>query len=113
MVANYLLDIVFLLTAAVIAVPAFRALGLGVVPGFLVAGILARGHGARQCRELQRLGAGFTVAENMEASLDLAREVLRRESDDIGDAEALLQRFRREYYGHIDTEADEEKGTRP
>jgi monovalent cation:proton antiporter-2 (CPA2) family protein len=75
--------------------------------------ILARGHGARQCRELQRLGAGFTVAENLEASLDLAREVLRRESDDIGDADALLQRFRREYYGHIDSEADEENGTRP
>ena len=40
MVATYLLDIVFLLTAAVIAVPVFRAIGLGVVPGFLVAGIL-------------------------------------------------------------------------
>jgi Kef-type K+ transport system membrane component KefB len=40
MVATYLLDIVFLLTAAVITVPVFRAIGLGVVPGFLVAGIL-------------------------------------------------------------------------
>ena len=40
MMANYLLDIVILLTAAVIAVPLSRAVGLGAVPGFLVAGIL-------------------------------------------------------------------------
>jgi len=40
MMANYLLDIVILLTAAVVAVPLFRAAGFGAVPGFLVAGIL-------------------------------------------------------------------------
>ncbi len=40
MAATYLLDIVILLAAAVLAVPVFRALGLGAVPGFLVAGIL-------------------------------------------------------------------------
>ena len=32
MVATYLLDLVFLLTTAVIAVPVFRTIGLGVVP---------------------------------------------------------------------------------
>ena len=39
MTTNYLLDIVFLLTAAVVAVPLFRAIGLGAVPGFLMAGV--------------------------------------------------------------------------
>ena len=36
----YLLDIVILLAAAVVAVPFFRLVGLGAVPGFLVAGVL-------------------------------------------------------------------------
>ena len=36
----YLTDIIILLTAAVIAVPIFRFVGLGTVPGFLVAGML-------------------------------------------------------------------------
>ena len=36
----YLTDIIILLTAAVIAVPIFRFAGLGVVPGFLTAGIV-------------------------------------------------------------------------
>ena len=40
MASAYLLDIVILLAAAVLAVPLFRATGLGAVPGFLVAGIL-------------------------------------------------------------------------
>ena len=40
MAANLFLDIVILLAAAVVAVPLFRALGIGAVPGFLVAGII-------------------------------------------------------------------------
>ena len=62
MVATYLLDIVFLLTAAVIAVPVFRAIGLGVVPGFLVAGILVGPSGlalidnSNEIRQLAELG---------------------------------------------------------
>mgnify|MGYP001553124299 CR=1 FL=1 len=40
MASAYLLDIVIMLAAAVIAVPIFRATGLGIEPGFLVAGIL-------------------------------------------------------------------------
>ena len=40
MTATYLLDIVILLAAAVLAVPVFRGIGLGAVPGFLVAGIV-------------------------------------------------------------------------
>ena len=37
---DYLADIIILLTAAVIAVPLFQSLGLGAIPGFLVAGIV-------------------------------------------------------------------------
>jgi len=38
--SDYLTDIIILLTAAIAAVPLFRALGLGAVPGLLMAGIL-------------------------------------------------------------------------
>ncbi len=37
---DYLTDIVILLSAAVIAVPLFQSLGLGAIPGFLVAGVV-------------------------------------------------------------------------
>ena len=37
---EYLTDIIVLLSAAVIAVPLFQSLGLGAIPGFLVAGIV-------------------------------------------------------------------------
>lgn len=37
---DYLTDTIILLTAAIVAVPLFRALGLGAVPGLLMAGIL-------------------------------------------------------------------------
>lgn len=37
---DYLTDIIILLSAAVIAVPLFQSLGLGAIPGFLVAGIV-------------------------------------------------------------------------
>jgi len=37
---EYLTDIIILLSAAVIAVPLFQSLGLGVIPGFLVAGVV-------------------------------------------------------------------------
>jgi len=70
--------------------------------------ILARGHNARQCRKLLDLGAKFAVAENLEASLDLAREVLMKDSGDLGWTEALLERYRRDYYEHIDTAAEDE-----
>lgn len=35
---EYLIDIILLLSAAVIVVPLFQALRLGAIPGFLVAG---------------------------------------------------------------------------
>lgn len=37
---SYLIDIIILLSAAVIAVPLFQAIRLGAVPGFLVAGLI-------------------------------------------------------------------------
>lgn len=40
MSVEYLTDIIILLAAAVIAVPVFQCLGLGAIPGFLVAGIV-------------------------------------------------------------------------
>ena len=58
--------------------------------------------------ELLDLGAKFAVAENLEASLDLAREVLLKGSGDRGGTEALLEAYRREYYERIDTEAEDE-----
>ena len=70
--------------------------------------ILARGHSATQCRKLRELGAKFAVAENLEASLDLAREVLLDESFNAKGIESLLERFRRDYYAHIDDEAEDE-----
>ena len=40
MISHYLLDIIILLTAAVIAVPIFQAIRLGAVPGFLISGVI-------------------------------------------------------------------------
>lgn len=37
---EYLTDIIILLSAAVIAVPLFQSMGLGAIPGFLVAGVV-------------------------------------------------------------------------
>jgi monovalent cation:proton antiporter-2 (CPA2) family protein len=45
MVSSYIIDIIILLVAAVIAVPFFQALRLGAVPGFLVAGIAVGPYG--------------------------------------------------------------------
>ncbi len=37
---EYLTDIIILLSAAVIIVPLFQYLGLGAIPGYLVAGVV-------------------------------------------------------------------------
>jgi monovalent cation:proton antiporter-2 (CPA2) family protein len=63
--------------------------------------ILARGHDAEQCRVLQQLGAGRVVSENLEASLDLAREALFYELGDSRQAEVLLRHFRERYYADV------------
>jgi monovalent cation:proton antiporter-2 (CPA2) family protein len=73
--------------------------------------ILARGHDANQCRTLRKLGAGFAVSENLEASLELAREALILENGDASQTEMLLQRFRQDYYAGISA-ADSHDRTR-
>ena len=40
MLSAYLLDLLFLLIAAVVVVPLFQLTRLGTVPGFLVAGVI-------------------------------------------------------------------------
>jgi len=47
MISSYLIDIIILLIAAVVAVPFFQSIKLGAVPGFLVAGILVGPYGLK------------------------------------------------------------------
>ncbi len=70
--------------------------------------ILARGRTARQCQALRQLGARLAISENLEASLDLAREALTHSRVGVDQAEALLRRFRKGYYANFDTASAEE-----
>ncbi|WP_455217448.1 monovalent cation:proton antiporter-2 (CPA2) family protein [Kaarinaea lacus] len=45
MESTYLVDVIILLIAAVLAVPLFQAIRLGAVPGFLIAGVVVGPHG--------------------------------------------------------------------
>jgi voltage-gated potassium channel Kch len=63
--------------------------------------ILARGRDAHQCQVLRQLGVALAVSENLEASLELAREVLIRDGADTDSAETLLRGFRRKYYANV------------
>lgn len=69
--------------------------------------ILARGHNANQCRMLRQLGAALAISENLEASLELAREALTFDGGDIGSTETLLRRFRREHYANVAKDASD------
>jgi len=64
--------------------------------------ILVRGHNAEQCRTLHKLGASLVVSENLEASLELAREALIRVDSDTDTAENLVLRFREAHYDSIE-----------
>ena len=64
--------------------------------------ILVRGHDTEQCLTLRRLGASLVVSENLEASLELAREALLLVDSDAHKAEDLVLRFRQEYYSKIE-----------
>ena len=66
--------------------------------------ILVRGHNAEQCRTLRKLGASLVVSENLEASLELAREALIRDDGDALEAEHLILRFRDEHYAGVENE---------
>jgi len=66
--------------------------------------ILARGHDAKQCRTLRDLGASLAVSENLETSLELAREVLIDRLNNPDQVETSLRRFREDYYASVDNE---------
>ena len=70
--------------------------------------ILARGHTASQCQALRQLGASLAISENLEASLDLAREALLHELVGTDRTEELLRRFREEYYSSFVSGSAEE-----
>ncbi|MEJ2161303.1 MAG: monovalent cation:proton antiporter-2 (CPA2) family protein [Chromatiales bacterium] len=70
--------------------------------------ILARGQTAHQCRVLRQLGARLAISENLEASLDLAREALTHERLSASRTEALLRSFREDYYAQFDNTSTED-----
>jgi monovalent cation:proton antiporter-2 (CPA2) family protein len=75
--------------------------------------ILARGRSASQCRALRQIGARRAISENLEASLDLAREALVHQLIGADQTEALLRRFREDYYTDIDATAGQDSPSPP
>jgi voltage-gated potassium channel Kch len=71
--------------------------------------ILVRGHNADQCRTLRKLGASLVVSENLEASLELAREALLRDHGDADEADSLILRFRDEHYSSVEQDDPDER----
>ena len=63
--------------------------------------IYARGSSMVQCRKMHELGASKTVSENVEASLELSRLVLKNIGVDKAKRESIIDRFRRDYYDRI------------
>ena len=53
---EYLADIIILLSAAVIAVPLFQSLGLGAIPGYLVAGVVLGPSGLAYIENYDEIG---------------------------------------------------------
>ena len=66
--------------------------------------ILVRGRNAEQCQTLRELGASLVVSENLEASLELAREALIRSDSDAATVESLVKRFRDDHYAHSENQ---------
>jgi len=56
MISSYLIDLIFLLLAAVIAVPFFQAIRLGAVPGFLLAGVIVGPSGLGLIANISEIG---------------------------------------------------------
>ena len=52
----YLVDIIILLMAAVVAVPFFQAVRLGAVPGFMVAGVIVGPYGLGLISNISEIG---------------------------------------------------------
>jgi monovalent cation:proton antiporter-2 (CPA2) family protein len=60
--------------------------------------IIARGHDMESSIRLKSLGASFSVSENLEASLALARTALSRVRGEHADNEVAIEHYRRDYY---------------
>lgn len=56
MISSYLIDIIILLMAAVVAVPIFQAIRLGAVPGFLVSGVIVGPSGLGLIDNISEIG---------------------------------------------------------
>jgi monovalent cation:proton antiporter-2 (CPA2) family protein len=56
MISSYLIDIIILLMAAVVAVPTFQAIRLGAVPGFLVSGVIVGPSGLGLIDNISEIG---------------------------------------------------------
>jgi len=56
MISPYLLDIIYLLAAAVIAVPFFKFIKFGAVPGFLIAGVIVGPSGFALINNIEEIG---------------------------------------------------------
>lgn len=77
------------------------------VPAFV------RGHSLGKCRDLEALGAYYTVSETFEASAELARAALLHMGVDEQKVTQALERFRSDYYGHSGRDAhDDETGSK-
>jgi monovalent cation:proton antiporter-2 (CPA2) family protein len=61
--------------------------------------IHARGHDRQHCGELLKAGATMAISETLEASLQLGGAVLNTMGVFEDDAAALIESFRKEYYG--------------
>jgi monovalent cation:proton antiporter-2 (CPA2) family protein len=61
--------------------------------------IHARGHDRQHCEQLLKAGATIAISETLEASLQLGAAVLNTMDVFEEDAAALIESFRKEYYG--------------
>ncbi len=66
--------------------------------------IYVRGQSLDQCHKLRQLGASAAVSENVEASLELVRLVLKNIGFNKEKRKAIIGDFRRAYYAQIDDE---------
>lgn len=65
--------------------------------------IYARARDSEHCDRLNKAGATSTISETLEASLQLGASVLNKSGLPSETIEGLLQDFRREYYGSLNT----------
>ena len=80
------------------AAPAVRLVNImrAKYPGIA---IHARGHDRQHCNQLLNAGATIAISETLEASLQIGREVLDTMGVFEEDAAALIESFRKLYYG--------------